>query len=349
MTQQYRKTSPEESSKATEADATPNESKGDVSQRVAGHAPRVFWTPKSGNALTDYEDAYALGDDCLAIADGATESSFSRIWAQQLAAGFVANPAATLSPSTQRLQTWLQPLQETWHAGVAWDSLPWYAEDKARSGAFATLLTFQILPSKESSVEDIAKDKTDADTTATDESQPNASEPSVAARMESPLAISFLGAAQSLLGENLLLDVSPSRFEVCAVGDSCLFQLRDEMIELAFPLTHSSQFDSRPVLLSSNPVNNKQVWEDIVLERGVYMPGDVLLFATDALAKWFLGQVEAGEYPWEILCALSTQEEFDTFVGELRRSHAMRNDDVTLIIVGELPGEQTGMTLQEDE
>ncbi|NJM42052.1 MAG: hypothetical protein HC853_15525 [Anaerolineae bacterium] len=55
---------------------------------------RAHWEPKAGSHASEYEDAYwpthvaddALVDDfCCAVADGATESSYSRMWAKQLA------------------------------------------------------------------------------------------------------------------------------------------------------------------------------------------------------------------------------------------------------------------------
>ena len=300
---------------------------------LAGRTPRAFWAAKAGNAVGDYEDAFALGHDCIAIADGATESSFARAWAQALVEGFVADPGATHPPGIRRLQTWLRPLQAAWHSGVAWDRLPWFAEDKARSGAFATFLGFQMLTREGTG------------------NSPQGTEVEIEAapEMQSSLAISFLGAAQSALGDNLI-DIEADEegaFVAFAIGDSCLFLIRDEGLELAFPLSHSSQFDSRPILLCSNDSNNKQVWDDITLERGTLQSGDTLLFATDALARWFLAQCETGAKPWETLCALGSQADFDIFIASLRKSHVMRNDDVTLIVLD--ANVEDGMTIDDAE
>ena len=266
--------------------------------RVAGLVPRAFWTQKSGNSETDYEDGWATGIDCLAIADGATESSFARLWAQALTAGFVAGPNAIFPLHTERMeqcrariQEWTQPLQAEWHSRVPWNNLPWFAEDKARAGAFATLLAFKV---------------NDERGVMNDEYN---------------------------ITSNSSLITPHSSFQMFAIGDSCLFQIRDGQLKLAFPLTHSSQFDSTPLLLSSNPANNKRVWNEIAVEEGVLQAGDILLFATDALARWFLAEVEAGSYPWHELCGMSGQSEFIAFVTRLRQARAMRNDDVTLVIV----------------
>ena len=48
----------------------------------------AFRLPKAGNSDADYEDAFAIGENCVAIADGATESSFARAWAEALVQGF---------------------------------------------------------------------------------------------------------------------------------------------------------------------------------------------------------------------------------------------------------------------
>ena len=273
------------------------------SPRIAGLEPRAFWTPKSGNAETDYEDGWAAGADCLAIADGATESSFARVWAQALTAGFVAQPDAIFPLHTERpehcrarIQEWTQPLQREWHSRIPWTTLPWFAEDKARAGAFATLLTFQMQRDKREGIRDNSEESSQEQTAYS-------------------------------------LSLTPYPFQLFAIGDSCLFQIRERQLKLAFPLQHSSQFDSTPPLLSSNPANNKRVWDNIVIGEGTFEAGDILLFATDALARWFLVEVEAGNLPWHELCGLKGQADFAVFVARLRQAHAMRNDDVTLVIV----------------
>ena len=53
-----------------------------------------FAVPKAGNREADYEDAFAIAEHRVAIADGATESSFARAWAEALVSGFASDPAA---------------------------------------------------------------------------------------------------------------------------------------------------------------------------------------------------------------------------------------------------------------
>jgi len=98
----------------------------------------AWWAPKSGNSTNEYEDAFAVEPDLarFAIADGASETSFAREWAGLLVERFVREPA-----TPEALATWLVPMQAQWagdHQGNA--SAAWYAEEKARTGAFSSLL-----------------------------------------------------------------------------------------------------------------------------------------------------------------------------------------------------------------
>lgn len=95
---------------------------------------QTFWLPKRGNSEEEYEDAafpMESGDSetdefLCAVADGATEASFSRRWAQLLVKGFAE-------------KTELPDLAQNWSDEIKEMELPWYAQEKAESGAFATL------------------------------------------------------------------------------------------------------------------------------------------------------------------------------------------------------------------
>ena len=244
---------------------------------------RAFWVPKAGNSETEYEDAFwphkplDAGGTCFrfAVADGATETSFSKIWAKQLVRAFC---KGCLDAPT--LFDYLPKLQQRWSAIVRRRPLPWYAEEKVRSGAFAAILGLVLR----------------------DESE---------------------GAA---CGE----------WQATALGDSCLAQVRDEKVLARFPLDCSESFTNRPHLLSSNPAYTEQVFERLLRIEGTWMPGDTFYLMTDALAWWFMREVEAGMKPWYVLRDLGTvdqTEEFGQWISNLRRSKEIRNDDVTLLRV----------------
>jgi len=106
----------------------------------------VFSRPKAGNAPEEYEDAAAIGDDRwplrAAVADGATETSYSRLWAEILTSGL----AEEGIPSADRLTTILPQWQAQWDQDVneRIEDMPWYGAEKAADGAFATLLGLSV-------------------------------------------------------------------------------------------------------------------------------------------------------------------------------------------------------------
>ena len=191
------------------------------------------------------------------------------------------------------LGDWLRPLQQQWHAGIRWDSLPWFAEEKARQGAYAALLGLKF-------------DRTDAVRRG---------------------AFSFV---RSMLG---LRTKKHPRWEGFAVGDCCVFQVRGEFLLRAFPVERSADFDNRPFLLGSNLSSNASIKEAIRHLEGEFQADDLFVLASDALAKWFLGRHEAGEKPWNRLTALASPGDFERFVAGLRTAAELRNDDTTLVLI----------------
>jgi hypothetical protein len=113
-----------------------------------------------------------------------------------------------------------------------------------------------------------------------------------------------------------------------------------------------------PLLLSSSPVNKRHVWEEVGAIEGDCQPGDTFFLATDALAQWVLAQHEAGVKPWATLCELKADEDFASFIAQLRQQRSIRNDDTTLLSVHlsghASPSRQSGtgeeaQTIQEGE
>jgi serine/threonine protein phosphatase PrpC len=237
--------------------------------------PSLRWhawhTHKRGNAPDEYEDAFA-GDavqDRFAVADGASESSFTGTWAELLAEGFV---AAEGQP--WRDLDWLNAARQQWADEVDPRPLPWYAEEKREQGAYATLL-----------------------------------------------GIAFAGGSWRAL----------------AVGDSCLFRLRNGKLGRTFPLAHSSNFGNQPALLGSRGRPADTPSQEIRHARGKWQPGDRFLLMTDALAEWMLRRHEQKQRPAEdiarLLAETLPQDTFAAWVEERRNGHGLRNDDVTLVVI----------------
>ena len=117
-----------------------------------------------------------------------------------------------------------------------------------------------------------------------------------------------------------------------AVGDGCLFVVRDDRLWLSFPLEDAAEFDNNPALVCSNPENTGDLWEGVQRHSGECLAGDLFVLASDALACWFLARIDEGLKPWETLLALDSSE-WAAWVAEQRSTGAMRNDDTTVVTI----------------
>jgi len=121
-----------------------------------------------------------------------------------------------------------------------------------------------------------------------------------------------------------------------ALGDCCLFQLREGRILCSFPLTNAEQFGFRPELVPSSPSFIQSAHPMLALLSGKAEAGDVFLLMSDALAQWFLSthasnSKDVGDF--DTLLRGSRISELDLFMDELRSISAIRNDDVAVIRV----------------
>jgi hypothetical protein len=139
------------------------------------------------------------------------------------------------------------------------------------------------------------------------------------------------GAFATFLGVVL----EPPRFRALAVGDSCLFHIRNRGLHEAFPLKNSADFTSTPWLIGSRGFTPDMMAERELRHEGEFQAGDRLWLMTDALAQWFLHLTEAGHQPWELLEPLLVIPEaaasFRSWIASLRGARQIRNDDVTLM------------------
>lgn len=107
----------------------------------------AFACAKAGNRREEYEDAWAVrGSDSpraarVSVCDGATEASFSGLWATLLAETWVRSRT-----SGSELPARLGPARRLWARKIRGRKLPWYAEEKARRGAYAAFLGVALAP-----------------------------------------------------------------------------------------------------------------------------------------------------------------------------------------------------------
>lgn len=106
---------------------------------------------KHGNRDDEYEDAFAFASSAVqaadremhvAVADGATEASFAGAWAAMLAHAYHRGEIQSVAELHARVES----LAQCWWSELRQRELPWYAEAKARQGAFSTLLGLSLFP-----------------------------------------------------------------------------------------------------------------------------------------------------------------------------------------------------------
>src|SRR5438445_10126378 len=108
---------------------------------------RQFWIQKGGNSEPEYEDAFWVPKGVsgntqaiqLAVADGATETSFAKSWAKLLVWSY-----GKQEDSSDFFGEGLCHIRRIWKKCVSRQPLPWYAEAKLQMGAFSAVLCLRI-------------------------------------------------------------------------------------------------------------------------------------------------------------------------------------------------------------
>jgi serine/threonine protein phosphatase PrpC len=141
-------------------------------------------------------------------------------------------------------------------------------------------------------------------------------------------------AATTFVGLQIDAGNNPN-WQALIVGDSCLFHVRDDVLE-SYLIKTPSEFSNHPENFTSYS-NNRNYEPKLV--RGTIKNGDIFLLATDALSKWILTKYQLGgtnwQSAWSKLIAVSKYRELYDFVNEARSDNQCRleDDDVTLMII----------------
>lgn len=144
------------------------------------------------------------------------------------------------------------------------------------------------------------------------------------------------GACSTLLGFKLYEKKSETgqtlTWKAVAIGDSCLFHIRDGNLLTIFPVKESKQFTNCLPLLCSVKDSPFQKPEVKLLE-GLEncQPGDCFMFCTDALSKYILADIEARQDSWRELITLQTYKEWVSRIQQYRVEGKIDNDDTTMI------------------
>lgn len=141
------------------------------------------------------------------------------------------------------------------------------------------------------------------------------------------------GAFSTFLGLRIE-DENLNAWQAIAVGDSCLFQVRDNDLIISFPISASKEFGNFPGLLCSNSQKNKKITEIIRSVSGRWAIKDRFYLASDALAQWIIKEHEQGGEPWSILDEFilgGGKNDFLDWLLDLRIQRKIRNDDIALM------------------
>jgi hypothetical protein len=127
------------------------------------------------------------------------------------------------------------------------------------------------------------------------------------------------GAFAAVLGLSLHAD---GRWRAVAVGDCCLFHVRDGALVQSWPFASPDAFTNRPALVPSRSDPAVPLPETT---SGSWHPNDRFVLATDAGAAWLL---RGGLDPLR-----GGLEAVPDWVQAARADGALRNDDVTFLVL----------------
>lgn len=146
-------------------------------------------------------------------------------------------------------------------------------------------------------------------------------------------AFSTLLCAQvSSLGTSDAGSDTARQLRATAVGDSCLFLVRDGSVRRVFPLETSQQFDADPLVIGSQDLKRDALLRFAFFEETCW-PGDLVVLATDAVALWAIQLLETGDQPpWESFFSMR-EEAWRDRVATLRSRGELRYDDTTIVLL----------------
>jgi hypothetical protein len=107
-----------------------------------------FLLPKEGLLPSECEDAIALSlrQKRFCVSDGATEAYDSRRWARLLTRCWAISGQLL---TKEEFEPWLSVMGDRLQRRWTRRALPWYAEEKARGGAFAAFVGIAFIPSED--------------------------------------------------------------------------------------------------------------------------------------------------------------------------------------------------------
>ena len=266
----------------------------------------AYWAPKEGSSAGEYEDAWRVhpgpadelpgGWVAVAVADGATESLLARYWAAMVVDEFAV--ARSSACDARSFAETALALSDRWP-----DVVESYVAEREKA---ARPLRWYERPGIEKGAF------------------------ATLLTLQMNIGTPPADGAEPYLNPGIPRVIGDWRS--AAMGDTCLFHVRNGRLRAAFPLSESGSFDTSPALLGSCDTDPGPIVDHVRLAGGTVAEGDDFFVCTDAMAAWFLARSEEGGTPWETLRDLS-EIGFAEWVAEARRTNGLHNDDVTLVHV----------------
>lgn len=140
------------------------------------------------------------------------------------------------------------------------------------------------------------------------------------------------GGAAAIAGIEII--VKERKWSAIALGDSCVFQIRNERVYLAIPPYGPDDFGNNPRLIFTDAEKNVGLASAYESKSGTFLPGDRFVLATDAAAEAVLRADlgKAGLREW-IRTLTKSEKRAQRFIESLRNSRGIRDDDVAVVTI----------------
>ena len=118
------------------------------------------------------------------------------------------------------------------------------------------------------------------------------------------------------------------KLQLFGIGDTNMFLIRNKRIKYSFPVTSVESFTDQTIGLCSIDNASQKIPE---LKEFNAKRGDIVILATDALAKWIFKSANLGQSPWNKI--LKNKNDIANFIDKLRDANKIDDDDTTCIII----------------
>ncbi len=259
---------------------------------------RCFMLAKEGKPLVECQDSYAMHNAyrCYAVADGVAGSFVPGPWARIIARGFVERNGKFANK--EDFQAWLVDCSQLWQSWIENRWVPTMLAQREPNGNWQGNWRDELQQ----------------------------------------------GAQTTLIGCSLVSNTEqhdlPTSATVFAVGNCEFFLFSPNhggSYEIAetFPFSDPNEFSTRPDTLDT--VQRTELLERAWVRRKTMninvFSGDLIVLATDALAKWLLMRVYQNSNKWLPLLSSNSAAEFEQRVREELHNGLLEDDDLTMLVI----------------